>query len=69
MLNHIFEKRGIKLSFPPALETQLLNSGYTGSKVSMTNLVNNSGVIASDVTGVGTARGVYNGAAGYSTSA
>ena len=33
VLNHIFEKRGIKLSFPPALETQLLNSGYTGSKV------------------------------------
>jgi hypothetical protein len=30
--------------------------GDAGGKVSMTNLVNNSGVIASDVTGVGTAR-------------
>ena len=33
VLNHVFEQRGIKLSFPPALETQLLNSGYNGSIV------------------------------------
>ena len=28
--------------------------GYTGSVVSMTNLVSNAGVVATDVTGVGT---------------
>ena len=38
--------------------------GNTGSIVSMTNLVSNTGVVASDTTGVGTAR--YNlAAAGY----
>ena len=30
--------------------------GWTGSYVSMTNLVSNTGVVGSDVTGVGTAR-------------
>jgi hypothetical protein len=35
----------------------------------LVNLVSNSGVVSSDVTGVGTARGVYGGAAGYSLSA
>jgi len=30
--------------------------GYTGSNVSMSNLVSNTGVVATDVTGVGTAR-------------
>jgi len=30
--------------------------GNTGSNVSMTNLVSNEGVVATDVTGVGTAR-------------
>ena len=39
-------------------------SGYTA----VTNLVSNSGVVASDTAGVGTARG-YISAAGYSTSA
>ena len=42
--------------------------GTTGSNVSMSNLVNSSGVVGSDVTGVGTARqGLA--AAGYSFSA
>ena len=43
---------------PVAGPTQkaIFGYGYTGSAVSMTNLVNSSGVIASDVTGVGTAR-------------
>jgi len=40
----------------------------TGSNVSITNLVSNSGVVASDVTGVGTARYAL-AAAGYSTTA
>ena len=39
--------------------------GNTGSKVSMTNLVTNVGVVGSDVSGVGTARENHNGAAGY----
>ena len=42
--------------------------GYVSDGVSMTNLVSNSGVVASDTTGVGTAR-EYIAAAGYSTSA
>ena len=42
--------------------------GSTGSNVSMSNLVNSSGVIASDVTGVGTARSAL-GSAEYSVSA
>jgi hypothetical protein len=42
--------------------------GTTGSNVSMTNLVSNTGVIAADVTGVGTAR-AHLAAAGYSYSA
>jgi hypothetical protein len=41
--------------------------GYTGSYLSMTNLVSNTGVVATDTTGVGTARyGLA--AAGYSLS-
>jgi len=35
--------------------------GYDGNPVSMTNLVSNAGVVATDTTGVGTAR--YHGAA------
>ena len=37
-------------------EEGIFGYGSTGSDVSMTNLVNSSGVVASDVTGVGTAR-------------
>jgi hypothetical protein len=40
--------------------------GYTGSAVvSMSNLVSNAGVVASDVTGVGTVREAYPGACEY----
>jgi len=42
--------------------------GSTGSNTGVTNLVNNSGVIGSDVSAVGTARNGV-GAAGYSISA
>ena len=42
--------------------------GFTDQSLSMKNLVNSSGVVASDVTGVGTARGGL-AAAGYSLSA
>ena len=41
-----------------------LNAGGAGNPLSMTNLVSDSGVIASDVSGVGTARGRLGGA-GY----
>ncbi len=41
--------------------------GYTIMAVSMTNLVNNTGVVATDTTGVGTARQQL-AAAGYSLS-
>jgi hypothetical protein len=40
----------------PATQKAIFGYGYTGSNVSMTNLVSSSGVVASDVTGVGTAR-------------
>ena len=40
--------------------------GYTGAFVSMTNLVSNTGVVATDTTGVGTARYAL-AAAGYGT--
>ena len=39
--------------------------GYIGGGFSMTNLVSNTGVVAADTTGIGTARG-YLAAAGYS---
>ena len=45
----------------------LNSSAGTGGVVSMTNLVSNTGVVASDTTGVGTAR-EYSAAAGYSVS-
>jgi len=55
---------------PAATATQLamFAYGYTDAAVSMSNLVNSSGVIASDVTGVGTARSSL-AAAGFSISA
>jgi hypothetical protein len=49
---------------PVAPQTQKGIFGFGNGPVSMTNLVNSSGVIAADVTGVGTAR-VYVAAAGY----
>jgi len=55
---------------PEAPQTQkaIFAYGDTGSVTAVSNLVNSSGVVGSDVTGVGTARGSL-GAAGYSTSA
>jgi len=41
---------------PPQNPYGLFGFGYTTSNVSMTNLVNSSGVVATDTTGVGTAR-------------
>jgi hypothetical protein len=40
----------------PTTQKAIFAFGDTGSKVSMSNLVNSSGVVATDVTGVGTAR-------------
>mgnify|MGYP005819118853 FL=1 len=37
-------------------QTAIVAYGTTGSNVSISNLVNSSGVVASDTTGVGTAR-------------
>ena len=48
----------------PVTQKAIFGYGSTGSNVSLTNLVNSSGVVASDTTGVGTAR-VGIGAAGY----
>ena len=50
----------------PPTQKAIFGYGDTGSAVSMTNLVNSSGVIATDVTGVGTAR-TGPGAAAYGT--
>ena len=52
----------------PPTQKAIFGYGSTGSNVSITNLVSNSGVVASDVTGVGTARYAL-AAAGYSTTA
>ena len=50
----------------PPTQKGIFAYGYNGAGVSMSNLVNSSGVVAADVTGVGSAR--WNlGAAGYGT--
>jgi hypothetical protein len=49
---------------PPATQKAIFGYGYNGSNLSLTNLVNNSGVVATDTTGVGTARRAL-AAAGY----
>jgi len=41
---------------PPPTQKAIFGYGYTSVAVSLTNLVNSSGVVATDVTGVGTAR-------------
>ena len=41
---------------PPPTQKAIFGYGYGGSYVSMSNLVNSSGVVATDTTGVGTAR-------------
>lgn len=48
----------------PATQRAIFGYGFTTAAVSMTNLVGNTGVVATDVTGVGTAR-YYLAAAGY----
>jgi hypothetical protein len=40
----------------PVTQKAIFGYGYNGSALSMTNLVSSSGVVAADVTGVGTAR-------------
>ena len=50
------------------LQQAVFAYGEAGSTVSLKNLVNSSGVVAADVTGVGTAR-AYLAAAGFSLSA
>ena len=49
---------------PPPTQKAIFGFGTTGSVVSITNLVNSSGVVAADTTGVGTARNIL-AAAGY----
>ena len=58
---------GLPATAPVAAATQkaLFGYGYTTAEVSMTNLVSNTGVVATDTTGVGTARR-FLAAAGYS---
>ena len=64
--SNVFKASGVIAATPGGLDWS--TAVVTGSKVSMTNLVSNSGVVASDVSGVGTGR---NGlaAANYSFSA
>ena len=50
----IFKRDGTSLVV--ADKRAIFGYGYTGANVSMTNLVSNTGVVAADVTGVGTAR-------------
>ena len=50
----------------PVTQKALFGFGYAGGNLSMTNLVDSSGVVATDTTGVGTAR-AYLAAAGYGT--
>jgi len=50
----------------PPTQKAIFGYGYNGAYVSMTNLVSNTGVVAADVTGVGTARYLL-AAAGYGT--
>jgi len=49
---------------PPPSNKAIFGYGYSTADVSMTNLVSNTGVVATDTTGVGTLRG-YLGAASY----
>ena len=51
-------------SNPSLTQRAIFGYGYTGAYQSMTNLVSNTGVVATDTTGVGTARSVP-AAAGY----
>ena len=60
----IFKRDGTSLVV--ADKRAIFGYGYTGANVSMTNLVSNTGVVANDVTGVGTARSSL-AAAGYGT--
>jgi len=60
----IFKRDGT--SFVVADKRAIFGYGTTGANVSMTNLVSNTGVVATDVTGVGTAR-YAPAAAGYGT--
>ena len=52
---------------PPPSSKAIFGYGYTSTSVSMTNLVSNTGVVANDTTGVGTARSGL-GAASYGLS-
>ena len=47
---------GWTLQAPPAGNKAIFGYGFTTTQVSMTNLVSNTGVVATDTTGVGTAR-------------
>ena len=57
---------GIPLLFGGEVSGKKAIFGYGSGPVSMTNLVSNTGVVGSDVTGVGTARRLL-AAAGYGT--
>ena len=52
-------------ALPSGTQKAIFGYGYTSINVSMTNLVSNTGVVGSDVTGVGTAR-YSSAAAGFS---
>ena len=47
---------GVTLEAPPAGKKAIFGYGFTGVNSSITNLVSNTGVVATDTTGVGTIR-------------
>ena len=47
---------GVSIVPPPPGNKAIFGYGYDGTNVSITNLVSNTGVVANDTTGVGTAR-------------
>jgi hypothetical protein len=61
-----FANRSNAANVLPGTQKAIFGYGNTGTVVSMTNLVSNTGVVATDTTGVGTARHAL-AAAGYGT--
>ena len=47
---------GYSISLPPPPPKAIFGYGTTGTNTAVTNLVSNTGVVAIDTTGVGTAR-------------
>ena len=62
----VYPSGGVRASTILLGKKAIFGYGLTGSQVSMTNLVANTGIVSTDTTGVGTARRLL-AAAGYGT--